>query len=690
MQSTNDLPQLTPGLTITGSAGYSLIYLRGIGTSAFIPSFDPSVATYVDGIYIPSQQATLTDLGGVERVEILKGPQGTLFGRNSTGGAINVITKSPGPEPELNVSLEMGNYAERKAKLYASVPITSTLGFSVAGIYSSMHSYYDLVSDPLSLTTPPNYSLRPDRDSGFRGKFRWRPTDSLDFIFAGYRILESGSRAFLEPNVDPSPLLGSVPGLAIHPAGDYKTNQNTPPSSNSVTTTLYGSAKWSLPGVDLKFYGGRQSQDSYALSYDFDGGQPDIVAFTAQHSPSDLKSGELQFVSNDRGWTPHWMRWVGGLYYFRQIAGYDPFTAFVGTTGLIPIPPSLNFGFGPVGLTSHGVLETHSYSEFLQTSFDFTDWVGLTVGARYQREDRYLVKQFVQAEALNSGQIDVFQWQQPKRYQHNVSPKATIDFKPIDGSLLYLTWARGYKSASYNIVTLYTPPGYVNPEINTMWEVGIKTTSVPGLTLNAAAFDNEIKDLQESVLSLQSGGAISAENAGAARSRGAEFDATWVPLMEKDPGLAITGGATYLSAKYTDYQNASGFNQQSGIYFNNGNFSGNSLSRTPRFSSTLNVTQTIDTRNGSVEMAADAYFNGGFNFAAQNGPTTRQGAYEVVNTRLSYLYLPWKVRATAFCRNLLSEKYADTSLVVDFGTYKQLAPPRTYGINLTYDYGVGR
>lgn len=698
VSSTKDLQLVTPGLTISGSAGYNLIYLRGIGTSAFIPSFDPSVATYVDGVYIPSQQATLTDLGGVERVEILKGPQGTLFGRNSTGGAINVITKSPGSSLELSVDVEGAsfdseNLDSRKAKVYVAFPLTDTLSLSVAGIYAKDDSFYKLTPDTESLTTPADYSLKPEITRGGRIKLRWQPTENLDFVLAGYRILQSGSLAFVEPVVDPSPLLGSIPLLAIHAPDDYETHSNTPPVSHSETTTVYASARWTLPWFDIKLLGSDQDQDSYDLSYDFDGGQPDIVAFTAPHSPSRLKTAELQFVSNDEGWTPDWLKWVGGLYYLNQKAGYDPFVAYVGATGLLPA--GLNealalvlpdFGFGPVGISSNGVLETNSYSGFLQSSVDLTDWFAVTLGGRYQEEDRFLIKQFVQATVLGSEPADVFQFNRPKRKQDNIAYRASLDFKPIDDLLVYLSHARSYKSGSYNIVTLYAPPDYVDPERATTDELGVKMTFIDGLTLNAALFNTKIKNLQETVLALQEGGAISAENAGSARSRGVEFDALWVPFLSWNDGFVVSASATYLDAIYTDYQNATGFNENTGLLFRNGDFSGNKIARTPEYSGTVSLSQTFDTHYGPVELAGDYYYNDGFNFSPQNAPSTEQDAYSLVNARLSYLYQPWKLRITAFGRNILDERYNATSLVIDFGTFQTLAPPRTYGLALGYEF----
>ena len=708
IQSTADLPSITPGLTITGSAGFNLIYLRGIGTSAFIPSFDPSVATYVDGIYIPSQQATLTDLGGVERVEVLKGPQGTLFGRNSTGGAISVFTKSPGVDPELSIGLESGSFDSKKGKFYASYPVLDTLSVSLAGSYSTIDSYYDVKVDPESPTGEPSYGkLDAEVARGGRVSMKWFPGDRFDATLTGYYIEQRGSIAFVEPNVKPSPITGVV----INPPGDYEYYGDTEPVSKSRTAALYTNMNLRTSLFDIKVLGAYQKLNSYDNVYDFDGSSLNIATFNGAGEPSDLKSAEIQFISNDEGLTPSWLRWVGGLYYLNQEAGFDPFYATVGSAVnleavLQPVigilQPILNtagldlsdLASGDVvSLGAQGILETNSYSAFAQGTAEITSWLSITAGARYQEEDRFLTKQNTLTYLPGIEEpIPTLQFNQPKVKQTNVSPKLTLEFRPIDDLLLYATWAKGFKSGSYNVVTLYTVPGYVEPEEVTSVEFGGKVSMIEGLVLNFAVFNNDIKDLQETKLSLLSGGAISAENAGGARTRGAEFDFTWVPFLDWNPGLAINAGATYLEANYTDYKNASGFDEDTGLPFGSGapepgrDFGGNKIARTPDLSGNLTVSQTFDIPGGPLEVSGDMYYNSGFFFSQQNSAATEQESYTLFNARISYLYEDLGLRISAFGKNLSEEKYAETSLTVDFGTFERLAPPRTYGVRLSYDY----
>lgn len=165
----------------------------------------------------------------------------------------------------------------------------------------------------------------------------------------------------------------------------------------------------------------------------------------------------------------------------------------------------------------------------------------------------------------------------------------------------------------------------------------------------------------------------------------------WVPLPLTAPGLVMTATGAFLNAEYTSYQNGSGFDEESGLAFggeqgNGRDFSGNSIVRTPDFSGNIGIAYAFEFEDSELEVAADAYYNSGYYFSAQNTSRSEQDEYHVYNARISYLYLPWNVRFTAFGKNMGNEHYALSELPTDFGTNQQLAPPATYGIRLNWDY----
>ena len=173
IESTADLQKITPGLTYTYTYGYSLIYLRGVGTDAFLPNADPSVATYIDGINIGPSQGKQDTIGPVKRVEVLKGPQGTLFGRNATGGAINIITEDPPEEFVGTLKAEKGNYNAEAYQLYLGLPLTERSGATIALFKENQ----DLYGKNTVFGEPG--PMKEDFVEGGRLKLRFEPTDNI-------------------------------------------------------------------------------------------------------------------------------------------------------------------------------------------------------------------------------------------------------------------------------------------------------------------------------------------------------------------------------------------------------------------------------------------------------------------------------------------------------------------------------
>lgn len=711
VDNTKDLGKVTPGLQFSEFAGFTLVYLRGVGTDSFLPYADPSVATYVDGLYIPAQQGLVNSFGGVERVEVLKGPQGTLFGRNSTGGAINVITKSPGRGTEVSAQAELGNLGTRKAQVYASTPVSDTVAASLSAIYNHVDPYYRQITSDLGPTDlPPADSLHPDVSSGARIKLRWFPIDELDFTLTGYQIRQQGSGSTIGALKQPS-LLATALGIRAE-QNDYEIHRNEPTLLKVENSVIAGNAVWNLPWFDLKLISGYQDIQTKDAYYDFDNSAKDLVSFFSHNAYSKVTTAEFQIASNGGSWMADSLRWIGGLYYLHSLGGYDPITLEVAGSGtpvlsglglltpeqaaqvlerlpLLGNIPGVTLAPGVgVRVNIHGVLRTNSYSAFLQGDYDVADWLNVTVGGRGQIEDRFLTRQDVTLPTQNGDEMLLLDYDKPKVTQRNFTPKLSFNFKPADQKLIYLSWSKGYKSGTYNGINIYTPPNYVQPEIVNAYELGVKSEFFGrNLRFNAAVFQNDVKNMQVTFVSLVNGGAITFENAGSARIRGAEFDSLLIPFPNADSGLVVTGGVSFLDSIFTDYRNASGFNENTGFFFNkSGDFTGNRIPRSPKWSGNVAVNQTLPLGNGSLELAADVYYNGGFFYTAQNTDVARQDAYYLLNAHAGYLYDPWKLRVTLFGQNLNNRVYSYAEFTADFGTNVTLAPPRTYGVRLNWDF----
>ncbi|MDB5969732.1 MAG: TonB-dependent receptor [Hydrocarboniphaga sp.] len=702
-----DLGIAVPGLQFTDLAGYNLIYIRGIGTDAFIPSADPSVATYLDGVYFPSAHSMAQSFGALERIEVLKGPQGTLFGRNSTGGAVMLWTKDPGAVAETSIQASYApRFEDSKTRVYTNVPLGENFAFSVSGFYNRADNYYRLDNGS-------GDTLPPEINKGGRIKIGFYPSENLQIVLSGMLMQQSGTSTTTSANTDPSGLGLTIPAETR----DYVVTANSKPSLITDTRAWYGKINWQNPGVDVKLLGSYYYTNAHDYVYDFDGSSQPIATYGADSDYQRIVTSELQFTSNAESWGSSWLKWVGGLYYLKSEGGYKPGylrlldsvnlpLADVVNGVLDSLPPAvgdplrdaLSGVILPSSLTFYfnGLVDAESYSAYAQTTASATDWLDLTLGGRYQRETRQLKDSNFSIGNLGGGDTTLIPWSDQSSTVNNFSPKASIEIRPLKDVLLYTSYTKGFKSATYNIINIYTPPDYVKPEEVTSYEAGFKSEWFNrSLRFNAAAFQNDIKNLQTGFVSFTSGGAINFENAGKARIRGVEVDTIWQPLRVWDPGLVISGGATWLKAIYTDYDSGhyftdAGFAAKSDCSNPDGprcnSFDGNRIVRTPKFSATGSISQSFDVPGGKLDIAGDYYYNSGYYYLAQNSANSFEPHYDLIGAHISYLYEPWSFRVTVFGENLGDERYDLAQFHTDFGREDTLAPPVTYGVRLNLDF----
>jgi iron complex outermembrane receptor protein len=703
ISSVKDLGAAVPGLQFTDLAGYNLIYLRGVGTDAFIPAADPSIATYLDGVYFPSAHNMVQSFGALERIEVLRGPQGTLFGRNSTGGAISIFTRTPGAEPEVSVQASYARFDDLKSRAHVSLPLGDSVAVSFSGFYNREDNYYRLVDNG-------DKELPQEIGKGGRVRLAFAPADNFRVVLTGLLARYSGTSTTTSVNTEPS-VLGSALTIPAE-TREFVVTADSTPSLTTDTQAWYGDATWTLPWLDIKLLGSHYAIDAYDYVYDYDGSNRPLATYGAESDYQQVDTAELQFTSNDGSFANSWLQWVAGAYYLRSEGGYDPGYLSLADSVVnaqpvidalppllrdilnpLPIPTQLRFNFT-------GLIGAESYSGYAQATANITDWLNLTAGGRYQEETRELIRSDVAIEGIDDSLIS---WAPRESSVTNFSPRIVIDIKPADNLMLYASYSQGFKSATYNIINIYLPPDYVKPEEVTSYEVGLKSDWFErSLRLNVAAFESEIQDLQTGFVSLTTGGAINFENAGEARIRGIEFDATALPFPELNPGLLVTVGGSWLDAIYTDYRNGSGYDEDTGLSFRSDcgedpanptgprcrDFTGNRVVRTPKFSGSATLSQTIDVSSGSFEIGVDYYYNSGFYYLAQNSANSLEDSYRIVNGRVSYLHAPWNLRVTVFGENLIDERYRLAQFHTDFGRADTLAPPVTAGLRLNWEFGA--
>ncbi|AKH69063.1 outer membrane receptor protein [Spongiibacter sp. IMCC21906] len=740
VESTADLQKITPGLTFTKTLGYTLIYLRGVGSEAFLPNADPSVATYIDGINIPALQGKQDALGPVKRVEVLKGPQGTLFGRNATAGAISIITEDP-PVDEIvgNIKYNRGNYDshEYQAYLGAPVPGVEGLGFTLAA-FKDTHENYG--------TNFSNGEPRPWRETfseGARVKIKWDFLDDFTLTFMGSYINQFNAN-MVQENTRPSLILGAG---AEPDVADRDSSTNFESGVGSINT-LYGlTFEWRPGPVDIKMIYSDQLADADWGQFDYDSTDEDRSGFFVYDQYNDQETFEIQVQSNADTPLSDKFEWTAGYYRLKSIGGFGRLFFFLNNgfaAGLVPtglldtiLDPLLGLNLGNtladlprVTLESGGLLSTESDSVYFQGTWSFNEAWNLTLGGRYQEETRtisntrlFLVDNLTPGfdESYYEGNdysrnTLISNFGGPPLEETTFSPKVSLQWFPDETTQIYASWQRGYKSPTYNIVNFFGDPSAVDGEEATAVELGIKSEWLDGtLQLNGALFASRTKNILTGLVSLTSGAIVNYGNAGGAEAKGVEMDMQWQPMPMMNPGLAITGGATYVETEYTDYTNGEGFDDTTGLYFGNGNlegialdllglelpisstdlvngprdFTGNEVPRSPKLTSTISANQYLDAGDlGAFEIGVDYSYKSEYFTTSQNSPFYVQDQYELWSARASWFYDDWGIQLTAFVDNAKDEEYFSSLLQQDFGRTVTLAPPRLYGMKIKWDFDV--
>lgn len=717
----NDLQELVPTLNISSVLAFTTIYLRGIGTDAFLTA-DPSVATYIDGIYFPFALGLSQEFGVLERVEVLKGPQGTLFGRNTTGGALNIVTRDPVlGEFDAQANVTVANFPDLNTKAYVNLPLTENVAVAISPIFAKS-AYY------LTNTNPdPLKPQRDDRSEGVRVKLRWAPSSWFDTTVALLDINSDAPSASFFPSTRAT-TLGRLVGIPEQPyePGSDEVNLDGCCGSAVANRVYYGTMQFFTPLFDIKILGSDQLIETRS-TIDFDGSSRSLAILETTAFDADIQTAELQLISNEQSWGSSWLEWIVGAYYFQGVAGMfgppeedrlelilfrnltdpvggiaNPLLSGVDRLDVLDLFPPLAGDDGALetgkafGTTLVG---TESTAFFMQSTITFTRWLDLTLGLRYQDESRELLKSttglvLAEGATLTLEDRDSAEKQDgtpvpPFNSEETVSPKVSIDLRPFQNdTLFYLSYQEATKSGTYNGIAFLGPATFADPETVKAWELGVKAKFFYGsLTFNGAIFDYDLEDNQVQFVSLLTGGAVAFENAEEAAIRGLDFDVTWLFPPNIIQGLVFNASFGWLeTAEYTSYPNAKGFTDNSGITRRNEDFSGNRIVKTPEITATMAIAKSWSLGNGQLEVVGTLYHTDEFFYEPSNREESIQDAYQLWGAHASYLYQPWNVRVSVFGRNLTDQYHTRGKLAAEFGNQTTVGPPRTYGMRLSWEY----
>lgn len=675
----------------TGSGAYPVTYIRGIGTNDTSIGADPSVGVYIDGVYASRLGGALTDFLDVERVEVLKGPQGTLFGRNSIGGAISIITKKPTNDFEGKVGLDMASFGTQKASGVVNIPISEDeLALRVFGSMTKSDGWQK------NTLSNANGGKKDRLNAGF--KVRWQPSDSVEINMSNTWsdfddistyvdnisfLLPSPISDLTQVTNDRTVVNGNLDAFG-NPAANL---EPTAPVFTRDLVEHWVDIEWSVDD-NMTFNSLTTYRDYDTFSKrEYDGTEYMIAENAGANETNTTVSQEFRLTSETDD-----LFWVLGTSYLEEEAYLDFFLrAFDVGIPLAGAPFNGGEAFTERSTTS---VDTESFAIFGDANYQLNDKMSLTLGARYSKDDktsRYLngfhpdgldafgglglvypaLFQFVNdnGETDPSAAVATDSWT-------DFSPRAVIDYKD-DNILYYASVTKGYKSGAFNSFPtpdqannlVVTPEARqpVAPESVINYEAGIKANLLDqALTLNVSYYYMDYSELQvfqvnQTVTSLV--------NAGEAVSSGFEFDGRYILNSE----FAFNFNGTLMDTEYKEYVNG-------GV-----DYAGTDLLNSPEFSGSVMLDYETETSLGYLNAFVTYTYKGKHLLANDY----EQDSYSLVNANVSLTTEDDAWEFALYAKNLTDKTvFTQTSdNVKSFGARGVVRnEPRTVGVSVRYNF----
>ena len=694
----SELQHYTPNLVfdttaaISGLSSGAVVYIRGIGQPDYSLVTDPGVGTYVDGVYMSRSAGGVLDVLDVERIEVLRGPQGTLFGRNTIGGAINITSRKPADEFRGKAELTAGNFDRLNVRASIDVPLSDRVRTAFALSEKNRDGFVKrvLIGDRLG-----------DEDKlSFRGTLVIEPTDALDFQLS-YDYTEIDEQSAGSTLAGFTPGAGTI-GYALATFGDIPTglgdlSQYITDGSDDIS---YGTGE---TGTFLDIHGvslvGEYHGPSFDLKYTVAYRETEGTFFRdADNSPHAITetlnfvykheqiSHELQLTGaalDDN------LSYVAGLYYLEEEG-----TDYIDVPIFLP-SPDLAVGF-PAAVASFSDVDNSSKAAYLQVTWDLTEVFSLTGGIRHTKDKKNYIYTAYLAGDIDGGPLPFFPGavNEDGVFRPGLAPligngsgdsdisfsetifKFGIDAHLSNGALLYYSFSQGFKSGGFVMRYVEAVPNIrtFDPELVDTHEIGFKWQGMGDrVRLNAAAFLTDYQDVQ--VLFFDRLGGPVNDNAGSVEVKGVEIELTALITAN----LLVDLGYGFMDADYTE------INAIPGLSLSIDETA--TLTNAPQNSFTLGVEYSVPV--GANELAARidySYTDDVFN-DSQNSPFLFQDAYDTWNASVRYS-LGAALDFVAFVHNLADERFivsGDSNFGLGFheANYNR---PREYGVTVRYRF----
>lgn len=696
IQSSADIASVVPNVEIGlpgGEGNQPLIYIRGVGLSDTNSNNAGPNGVYVDEVYVSSPGAQTFQLFDLDRVEVLKGPQGTLYGRNATGGAINFISAKPSREFQAQGSLSYGSFDTISGEVAIGGPLSEAMRFRLSGTGTHSNGYV--------------HNLLTGRRENGQGSFALRGqlavdfTDNFDALFnlhggrVDVRSPQYRSLGLLDPATGfttpcaPDAIManqcGNVFGY-VSPDRFYDGNYDR---SDRLEVENWGGSvrfNWDLGEVTLTSISAYDYNDK--LHREDSDASPNAIIHIDYGVRSDSFTQELRLSGSGGGVT-----WVAGAYYLHEILKQNQTADLFGDLrGLTP-----GGGADTSGTTTGGApvlfvrtlnrQSTEAASVFGQVEIELATALRATVGGRYNYERKHflagaqLEDEIIDGTPIPGGIVPLYDFDNGKTFK-NLSFKLGLDYDITDDVMAYASVSTGFKSGGFNGGFLSFDPTEAavqaqpfDEETLTAYEIGLKSTLFDRhLRFNAAAFYYDYKDIQ--LYTLINTGAIPLvllDNAANATIYGAEFELIARPADRLD----LTFNLGLLDTEIKNFTSAGT------------NYSGNRLALSPTvtFSGTVNYEIPLSSNLALAVQPSVSYRSSQF-FSTDNNPLLEQQGYWLVGARIALKDDDGRWEAAMFGRNLTGKKYINYAVdLSDFGFIEQFqGEPRSFGVELRFKY----
>jgi iron complex outermembrane receptor protein len=641
------------------------VFIRGIGQNDFLLTTDPGVGIYLDGVYIARSIGGVLQLTDMERVEILRGPQGTLFGKNTIGGAVQVISRKPSSERSTKITATTGEFNRKdlKASIEGSISDNSQARISIQS--ERRDGYAERLLDNIKLGDIDRLTVG--------AKLVWESSEDTiwDFSFDHtHQRQEAIAQAILE--MAPTPPRAVYNALVAAPSGTawderwitndpFSTYQTGPSEDDADITGASVSVTHDFSGHELtSITGYRRLNADYARDPD---NSPLQYAHSYNHDKHKQFSQEIRLSGSAR---EDRIDWLAGIYYFRE-HGINLTEGFL-FSGLYQAT-----GNNPLFDTDFNVnndITTTSQAVFTQLTGHITDKLNITVGLRYSREEKEIS---VDNFTLNAG----IQFVGPTTVDdqwNNTSPMFSVDYYINNDVMTYFSASKGFKSGGFNGRQIFPGPiDKFDPEYATSYELGLKSQiNSLNVNLEAAIFSVDYEDMQFTTLVGSSSGLLPLiDNAAKADIDGAELSL----VRRTNKGFSFNMGIGYLNARYSDVKNSTVITGDE------------DLIRTPKWNAHLQVAYQWQLENaGSINLSGFTNYKSKVYHDPTNEELLAEDNLTLVNASLAWTSQQGTWKAELFVTNLTDETYlisGATEKAVVGGTEGYYARPREWGLRAT-------